>query len=422
VAALQVIRALGLELRLVFNKDAVMIVAPGITKASGLAAALEELGLSPHNVVRIGDAENDHAILDLCECSVVVANAVPMVRKHADIVTKADHGRGVSELIDELLADDLHRRERRLGRHRILLGRRTGARSREEVRLSHYGTVSLLAGRAGGGKSTVTMGLLERLAAAGYQFCVFDPEGDYEGFEGAVTLGDPQHAPVPDEVLQLVRGPHENVIVNLLRVPPAECPALCAGLLTRLQELRVPTGRPHWLVFDEAHYIFPADWDPATVVLPEQLETALLITVHPTQVSPAVLQHVNPVLAVGAEPGDTLKELARSLGRSAPRKVPAELDKVEALAWRQGHRRTAPFIVQAEPGHTQHRRHVRKFAEGLLIPASHPRAKYAPPPRHRYVAVKVDSVAWLRGSAGMAIAIPALGQTPIAPSQARRHA
>jgi HAD superfamily hydrolase (TIGR01484 family) len=366
--ALQVIRDLGLELQVVFNKGAVMIVPPGMNKATGLAAALEELGLSPHNVVGVGDAENDHAFLDLCECSAAVSNALPMLKKHADIVTAGDHHRGVIELIDELVDDDLRHRERRLARHHILLGRRLDPPPGKEVRISPYGTVALVAGPSGGGKSTATTGLLERLAGAGYQFCALDPEGDYEGFEEAVVLGDAQHAPSHDEVLQLLRQPRENAIVNLLRVPLAERPLYCAGLLPRLQALRVQTGRPHWLVFDEAHHLFPADWDAAEVALPQQLETALLITVHPGRVSPAILRQVDVVLAVGAAPGETLKEFARSLGKAPPRKVPSAPAEGEALVWRPGRHRTRPSVVAVEPGRTERRRHIRKYAEGLLIP------------------------------------------------------
>ena len=40
-----------------------MVLPAGVNKATGLAAALAELGLSPHNVVGVGDAENDHAFL-----------------------------------------------------------------------------------------------------------------------------------------------------------------------------------------------------------------------------------------------------------------------------------------------------------------------------------------------------------------------
>ena len=73
----ETIRELGLELQVIFNKGAVMVLPAGVNKATGLAAALESLGLSPHNAVGVGDAENDHAFLALCECAVAVANALP---------------------------------------------------------------------------------------------------------------------------------------------------------------------------------------------------------------------------------------------------------------------------------------------------------------------------------------------------------
>jgi hydroxymethylpyrimidine pyrophosphatase-like HAD family hydrolase len=81
---LEVIRELGLELEIVFNKGAVMVLPPGVNKASGLVAALAELGLSLHNSVGVGDAENDHAFLSLCEVSVAVAaNALPALKEPA---------------------------------------------------------------------------------------------------------------------------------------------------------------------------------------------------------------------------------------------------------------------------------------------------------------------------------------------------
>src|SRR3954447_13533736 len=91
-AVLQTIRDLGLEMQVIFNKDAVMVLPSGVNKATGLTAALLELGLSPHNVVGVGDAENDHAFLELCECSAAVANALPALREKADVATAGDHG------------------------------------------------------------------------------------------------------------------------------------------------------------------------------------------------------------------------------------------------------------------------------------------------------------------------------------------
>jgi hypothetical protein len=80
-----VIRDLGLELNII-TKGAVMVLPPNINKAAGLQAALAELKLSGHNVVGVGDAENDHAFLQSCGCAAAVSNALPMVKTSADIV------------------------------------------------------------------------------------------------------------------------------------------------------------------------------------------------------------------------------------------------------------------------------------------------------------------------------------------------
>lgn len=103
---MEVIRDLGLELQVIFNKDAVMVLPAGIDKATGLSAALNELKVLPQNVVGVGDAENDQAFLDLCGCSVAVANALPALKERANIVTNGSHSDGVTELIDQLIASD----------------------------------------------------------------------------------------------------------------------------------------------------------------------------------------------------------------------------------------------------------------------------------------------------------------------------
>lgn len=104
---LETIRDMGLELHVIFNKGAVMVLPSGINKATGLIAALAEMKIPPYQVVAAGDAENDHALLDTVGMGVAVANSVPMLKAHANWVTKGDHGRGVIELIERLLATDL---------------------------------------------------------------------------------------------------------------------------------------------------------------------------------------------------------------------------------------------------------------------------------------------------------------------------
>jgi hydroxymethylpyrimidine pyrophosphatase-like HAD family hydrolase len=80
VEALEAIRELNLEVQVIFNKGAVMLLPSGINKATGLKCALAELGLSRHNTVSVGDAENDHALLAVSGCAVAVANAVASLR------------------------------------------------------------------------------------------------------------------------------------------------------------------------------------------------------------------------------------------------------------------------------------------------------------------------------------------------------
>ena len=198
---------------------------------------------------------------------------------------------------------------------KVLLGHRRATPQAEPVCLDTHGTVALLAGPSGAGKSTVTAALLERLGQAGYQTCIVDPEGDYDAQGGLVVLGDAHTVPSIDNALQLLGNPTQSVAVNLLRVPPAERPRFCANLLLRLQALRVATGRPHWLVFEEAHQLFPANWDPAAQSLPLTLDTALAVTVHPDQVAPAFLRHVNFALATGERPDATLDAFARAYAR-----------------------------------------------------------------------------------------------------------
>ena len=106
-SVIEAIKELGLELQVIFNKGAVMILPSGINKATGLQAALEIFGLSPANVIAVGDAENDHAFLELCGLPVAVANALPALKEKAALVTQHSAGAGVTELIDAALRGEL---------------------------------------------------------------------------------------------------------------------------------------------------------------------------------------------------------------------------------------------------------------------------------------------------------------------------
>jgi hydroxymethylpyrimidine pyrophosphatase-like HAD family hydrolase len=359
---LATIRDLGLELQVIFNKGAVMVLPGGMNKASGLKAALEELNVSVHNTVGVGDAENDHAFLSICECSAAVSNALPAVKETADIVLTRDHGAGVTELIGEMLADDLAQRAAVLHRHEILLGAdERGA----EVTLPPYGISALVVGTSGGGKSTVATGLIERLRAKQYSFCVIDPEGDYDVLEGAAVLGSPERAPSVDECMQLLAKPDENTVVNLVGLKLSDRPAFFMTLFARIRDLRAKTGRPHWLIVDEVHHVLPADWQPAELGLPQRLDGTLMVSVTPAMIAGAALRLIDSLIVIGEKPREMVDEFAKANGESPP-KVPLEkIPQGEALLWHKGSGQS-PCRVVLEPSRTERRRHLRKYAEGSL--------------------------------------------------------
>jgi hydroxymethylpyrimidine pyrophosphatase-like HAD family hydrolase/energy-coupling factor transporter ATP-binding protein EcfA2 len=359
---LEAIRQLGLELQVIFNKGAVMILPSGVNKASGLLAALEELGLSPHNAVGVGDAENDHALLAQCELSVAVANALPMLKERADLVTEGPRGVGVEELIARMIATDLSELATKLSRRDVPLSLES---EEPRVALHPYGRRVLLCGTSGSGKSTLATAFLERLHEAHYQFCLIDPEGDFEGLEAAVALGNEREAPKLDDVLHLLRSSGSSALVNLLALPLDKRSAFFAGLVPRIADLRQERARPHWLVVDEAHHMLP-DQDSLlsdTTVSPPQ--NLLLITVHPERLAAHVLKQIDTVILVGDAPREMLHAFAQRTGRAAPAWPEGPLPAGHALLWAPLEEGAPVQFVAGQPK-MERRSHRRKYASGEL--------------------------------------------------------
>jgi hypothetical protein len=356
---LNVIREQGLELQVIFNKNAVMILPSGVNKASGLRAALNELGLSAHNAVGVGDAENDHVFLSMCECSVAVANALPAVQERTDLVTAGSHGDGVEELIERLLADDLASLAPRLTRHRILLGHTEDG---GEFHIPAYGPRLAIAGPSGGGKSTTVAAMAERLAEKQYQVCLFDPEGDHDEFEGFVTLGGTQRVPGASEILEVLNTVEHSLSINLLGVPLADRPSLFLTLLSRVQELRAKTGHPHWIIIDEAHHLLPATLDSVNLTMAKEIPTFALVTVHPDQVAQTILASVNGLIAIGADPSSVIDQFSAGSGKNlqpaflhSPPREPGEV----VVWWLNDSQQ--PVLVKIDPANAELRRHHRKY-------------------------------------------------------------
>jgi hydroxymethylpyrimidine pyrophosphatase-like HAD family hydrolase len=351
-ASLSAIQEAGVERSLVFNKGSLMLLPGGVTKGTGLLAALAAMELSPHNVVAVGDAENDHAFLALAECAVAVANAIPALKERADHVTRAGDGQGVIELIEEHVLDDLTGLLPRLTRHHLPLGQTADGTT---VALPAHRTSVLIAGPSESGKSTLTGLLVERIVRAGRSLCLLDPEGDHQGLaelEGAVVLGGKSERglPTPDEVAQLLRRPDGCLVFNLSALSMGEKVTYAIKVLGAVSAVRAASGLPHWLIIDEAHHVAPAEGSAAADLIRAGAESLALITMSPDLLAADVRREIRTMLTTDPTAAPGGPPLARGEAMLVP------LDGSGA----------PPVRFRVAPREVEHRRHLRKYTEGEL--------------------------------------------------------
>lgn len=74
--------------------------APGVTKASGLAAVAERLGVAPESAVAFGDMPNDVPMLSMVGHGVAMGNAHPEALAAADEVTETNSEDGVARVLE----------------------------------------------------------------------------------------------------------------------------------------------------------------------------------------------------------------------------------------------------------------------------------------------------------------------------------
>ena len=252
---LQQLREVGGGATVEYNRGAVMVLPLGATKGTGLKYALNELGLSPHNVVACGDAENDRSLFEAAECAAAVGSAPAGIQGLADIVLPYSDAASVQALVRRLLA-----------------GRLPGFRSRLYRQLSvgqnlqgdplHIDPFVLLNGNLGifgassSGKSWLAGLLTEELLRQGYQVCIIDPEGDYRALAAGphiLLLGGPRQAlPPVTDVFNFLESGQVSLVLDLSAYGPEQRAAYLMELLPAVQGLRARRGRPHWFLLDEA--------------------------------------------------------------------------------------------------------------------------------------------------------------------------
>lgn len=360
-AVLEAIKATGSELQVIFNKGAVMILPSGVNKATGLQALLRSLHLSVHNTVAVGDAENDISLLQTAECAVAVANALPSLKNMADWVTTERHGLGVAQLIDRLIASDLAELDERLTRHYLRLGERVDQPD-HAFSISPYERGILVSGVTGGGKSTFTTVMAESLLRGEYQFCLIDPEGDYLELPGVTIIGSESSVPTLEEIHELLKNSFGSLVITALSVPLADRPVFFCRLLDTLTRLRREYGRPHWLIFDEAHHLIPAASTMVAGCLPADFNNFIVISTSPHALHPAVLEKIGTIITIGENPAYPFQQVGERLHIPIPGYIPP-LAEGEVCVWRLDSGQP-PFIVRYHPPHQLRLRHKKKYAMG----------------------------------------------------------
>jgi len=345
-AAVEVITGLGLDHQVVHNRGMAMILPAGVTKGTGLLAALDELGLSAHNVIAVGDAENDLALLQAAEIGAAVANAVPSLAAHADLRLGLRDGAGVAEL----LTGPLLTGQQRLCPQRRWLQVGAFDDGRPVLVPGSQGSI-LITGDTGTGKSYLAGLLAEQWIDAGYSVLIIDPEGDHVGLAqrpGVHLVDAAAHLPSSADLLAIARPGRASLVLDLSGLPEADKSDYLRRLPSAIAAARVEHGMPHWVIMDEAHLSMHDEAVPPGPGLAEP--GTCMITWRP-DILPAAMRGSVDLTFTATAP--------RPAAHSAPMAVPSATVSV-------GGQEPRPFNVASRT--SPHVRHQHKYAATALPP------------------------------------------------------
>ena len=372
--ALEAVRKLEQPLVLAFNRGRLMLLPPAVSKSTGLRQALGELRLSIHNAVAIGDAENDHDLLDACEVGVAVAWGSPALRAVADEVIEGTGPTAVATYIDRLLRQP-RLSAAQMGRRTLSLGHQHDG---ERMTLAVRGRTILIAGEPGTGKSWLAGLVCEQLILQHYCVCIIDPEGDYRSLEtlpGVIMLGGGDPPPSAREIIKALRHPDVSLVVDLSRMAHHQKAEYIRTLLPLLNTLRRRTGLPHKILLDEAHYYIGGE-DTGTLIDAE-LAGYILVSYRISRLAASIRETSDAVVLVTRETdpheAKTILEMCRP-HREAPMNAatPLDLSMSEAALLpgpEESHGQVRRF--QLAPRLTAHVRHRSKY---LDVPVPHDQA------------------------------------------------
>jgi phosphoglycolate phosphatase (TIGR01487 family) len=363
-AVVEEVARLELDCQVVHNRGALMVLPGGVTKGTGLEQALGNLGISRHSTLAIGDAENDHHLLEVCELGVAVANAVDALKDRADLVLEEADGDGIARLLRSPLIQGRGRLAPR--GWQLTLGRDDHG---NPMRIPASQINLLLTGGSCSGKSYLAGSLIEQLVRLGYSVLVVDLEGDHQGLtdrRGILGTGGTEPLPAPGPLAALVRHRFGSVVLDLSSLTPAEQEAYLRSIAPVILAQRAVTGLPHWIFFDEAHAL-PAGIAAWTDV-PDAGETGYCYSTYRPEELPELRSKAADLIVFTVPDGTGAPEARRYVAR-----ISGVSEEAIELGGGQGRAvlidpdaagPPVPFAVETR--HSGHVRHWHKYIDGQL--------------------------------------------------------
>ncbi len=367
--------ASGASLAFSYNRDALMLLPVGISKGTALRQVVGDLGLSFHDVLALGDAENDLELFEVCGGAGCPASAVAEVRARADWVFEGEDGPAIARaILGPIVAGNLP--PSRVGRAGVALG--WAAKTSEPVTVAGRGVNLLIQGDLLSGKSWLAGGVVERLLGHAYALCVLDPEGDFQvlgrlaGVRWA-AVGD--EASLENALGHFERDPSACVVADLSTLPHARRLALVERGLRWIRQLRRRLGLPHWVFLDEAHYFLHREGVAAEAVGAED-RGFCLITYRPSWLRDALVKSMDTLILSRTTAPEELAFLRALLAgpfagcadvvSALPDLPRGTFLVVQRREW--GEVEAITFLPV--PRSTAHIRHRRKYADAVL-PSEH---------------------------------------------------
>jgi len=373
---LAILQRLELPMTLLFNRGRVMVLPQAVSKATGLQRALMILRLSAHNAVGIGDAENDHELLRVCELGLAVDWGSNALKAVADYVLPGNGPPAVAPYIRELAARGILPLPKHTRRQLILGHTEDG----KPFSLAVRGRNVLIAGDSGSGKSWVAGLLCEQLILYGYSLCIIDPEGDYislEALPGVVVYGGNDPLPRPRELIHALRHSDVSIVINMSHTPHEQKLEYVKTALPALAELRRRTGLPHRIVVDEAHYFLQDE--ESRRLLDFELSGYTLVTYRASSLSPEARRACQAIIVTRESGPEEIEDLASLCVRCGPGKTANDWNRLfQNLV--VGEAVVLPVTEEAQgdaekihlkPRLTPHVRHLAKYID---VPVSGNRA------------------------------------------------